>query len=155
MKGGYRRLSKSLTGTEVIAGEFARLLKPGDFVSLTGSLGAGKTRFVSGIVKYICRELQSSVSSPTFTIMNRYCCGVTIDHFDFYRLNDIRDLENCGFFDSLLSNSITIAEWGDKIFFDHKIFLKDGYYKVKIDFADEKTDWMRKIIIEGKKQVKH
>ena len=148
MKGGYRRLSKSLAETEVIAGEFARLLKPGDFISLNGPLGAGKTKFVSGVVRYICREPQCSVSSPTFTIMNRYRCGVTIDHFDFYRLSNIYDLENCGFFDSILSNSITIAEWGDKIFFDHKIFLKNGYYKVKINFVEEENDITREILIE-------
>ena len=148
MKGGCGRLSKSLAGTEVIAGEFARLLKPGDFISLNGPLGAGKTKFVSGIVRYICHELQYPVFSPTFTVMNKYRCGVTIDHFDFYRLNNIRDLEDCGFFDSLLSKSITIAEWGDKISFDHKIFLKGGYYKVKINFVEKENDTMREILIE-------
>jgi tRNA threonylcarbamoyladenosine biosynthesis protein TsaE len=137
----YKRLLKSPDETEKSGKEFAKILKPGDFVSLTGLLGAGKTKFVSGIVNYLCADFQDLVSSPTYAIMNRYSCSVLIDHFDFYRLKDILDLENCGFFNSILSNSIVIAEWGDKILFDYKNLLKGNYYEINISFSDENIEY--------------
>ncbi len=124
--------SDSPERTESIAGNFAMTLKPPAFVALNGPLGAGKTKFSSGIIRFFCGNLNPT--SPTFSIMNRYSCmEVAINHFDFYRLKTVLDLENCGFFDSLSGENITIAEWTDIIGIDYKKFAEKGYYTVNID----------------------
>ncbi|MHB1694076.1 MAG: tRNA (adenosine(37)-N6)-threonylcarbamoyltransferase complex ATPase subunit type 1 TsaE, partial [bacterium] len=85
--------------------------------------------------KNFCKNADNNiVTSPTFSLMNRYSCNenIVIDHFDFYRLKNLYDLENSGFFDSLASDSITIAEWGDKIDFDYRNILKNYYFEVTI-----------------------
>lgn len=76
------------------------------------------------------------VSSPTFSIMNIYECNITVNHFDFYRLADRKDLENCGFFDSLDHRALTIVEWPDKFSLDYKIFSKGELYTVDIELGE-------------------
>lgn len=127
--------SNSPQKTKMIAKEFAGNLKPFDFVSLIGPLGAGKTKFTSGIVDFFCTDKKRGgghIVSPTYTIMNSYNCNVTVNHFDFYRLKRQDELEDCGFFDSLASGIITIAEWADNIHIDYKKYIEGNYYEVNI-----------------------
>jgi tRNA threonylcarbamoyladenosine biosynthesis protein TsaE len=83
--------SSSPAETEAVAGRLARLLRPGDVVTISGELGSGKTTFVRGA----CRALgvTQPVTSPTFTVGHRYD-GVA--HLDLYRFA-----------------GVTAAEWGD------------------------------------------
>ncbi len=83
--------SSSPEETEAVAGRLARLLRPGDVVTVSGELGSGKTTFVRGA----CRALgvTQPVTSPTFTVGHRYD-GVA--HLDLYRFA-----------------GVTAAEWGD------------------------------------------
>lgn len=139
--------SESPEDTMLIAKKFAADLKAGDFISLTGALGAGKTRFTSGIVNFFCADKMGEtdrkdyVLSPTYTIMNSYDCNAVINHFDFYRLNGQEELENCGFFDSFSNKTITVAEWADKIPVDYKNYVEGSYYRVNIEIKkDENSD---------------
>ena len=70
--------------TEALGAELAASLAPGDVVLVEGELGAGKTTFVRGA----CRELgvTGPITSPTFTIGQRYAGRVPISHLDLYRL---------------------------------------------------------------------
>jgi len=70
--------------TEALGAELAATLAPGDVVLVEGELGAGKTTFVRGA----CRALgvTDPVTSPTFTIGQRYAGRVPISHLDLYRL---------------------------------------------------------------------
>jgi len=132
--------SDSPQKTESIAKEFAKRLKIDDFVSIKGGLGAGKTRFSSGIISFLCHSGKNGnifALSPTYTIMNAYDCGIKINHFDFYRLKTIYDLENCGFFDSLDGKNITIAEWTDIIGIDYKKYIIGNYYVVDMQKDDD------------------
>ena len=133
--------------TELIAGRFAKQLKPSDFVALNGALGAGKTRFASGIIRFFCGDI--TPASPTYSIMNNYRCGgAIVNHFDFYRLKTAHDLENCGFFDSLEGKNITVAEWTDMIKIDYKKYAIGSYYVVNIKICDEKNKEKRHIEIK-------
>ncbi len=139
----FKYLSKFPSATEQISKEFASIIFQGDFILLKGRLGAGKTKFVSGFVKNFCNNADNNiVTSPTFSLMNRYFCNesIVIDHFDFYRLKNLYDLENSGFFDSLNSDSITIAEWGDKIDFDYKNIFKNYYFEVNIIVNEDDSE---------------
>src|SRR4051812_21963085 len=84
--------SESLTTTaaaetEALGARLAADLRPGDLVLVSGEVGAGKTTLVRGAV----RELGHAgrVTSPTFTIVNRYEDGrVPVSHLDLYRLGE-------------------------------------------------------------------
>lgn len=140
--------SGSPENTELVAAEFAKQLKPSDFVALNGPLGAGKTRFASGIIRFFCGN--TVAASPTYSIMNNYRCGgIAVNHFDFYRLKTAFDLENCGFFDSLEGKNLTIAEWTNMVEVDYGKYAAGNYYSINIKISGaEKNKEIRHIEIE-------
>lgn len=102
-----RYISNSLEETEKIAEDFAKTLKSGDIVLLSGDLGAGKTQFTKGVAKGL--GINDTIPSPTFTIMNSY--ENRLFHFDLYRLHSFEELINIGAEEFLYSNGISILEW--------------------------------------------
>jgi tRNA threonylcarbamoyl adenosine modification protein YjeE len=78
-------LSDSEQRTHEFADDFARNLKKGSLVALTGQLGAGKTVFARGL----CRGLgfDGIVSSPSYTLVNIYQGRFRINHVDLYRID--------------------------------------------------------------------
>jgi len=93
------------------ANYFASHLKSGDIIILSGNLGAGKTKFVQGILKYF--GLENEISSPTFTIVNEYTnSNINIYHFDLYRLEDIDEFYAIGG-EEYFEKGICIFEWGE------------------------------------------
>jgi len=92
---------------------FGSGLKSGDVVALTGELGAGKTVFTQGICEGL--SIESSVISPTFTILNEYDGSPKIYHFDAYRLENPKEFISIGFDDYLLEEGVCIIEWADKV----------------------------------------
>ena len=84
----YTYISKNEQDTINFATRLAANLKIGDIIVLSGDLGAGKTKFTQGILKYF--NLENEISSPTFTIVNEYTNStIPIYHFDVYRLADV------------------------------------------------------------------
>ena len=109
----YQFISKSEQDTINFAYEFAKNLKIGDTIILSGQLGSGKTKFTQGILKYF--GLENEISSPTFTIVNEYNSdNINIYHFDLYRLADIDEFYAIGG-EEYLQNGICIFEWGEMI----------------------------------------
>ena len=79
-----------------------------------GDLGTGKTT----LIKNLCYELGSAdnVSSPTFPILNIYDNKKNkIYHADLYRVKNINDLNEIGFFDIINTNDWLFVEWPKKI----------------------------------------
>lgn len=104
-------ISNSEKDTIEYAVSFAKSLSTGDIVILSGELGAGKTKFVQGILKNF--GLENEISSPTFTIVNEYTTSdIRIYHFDLYRLENIDEFYAIGG-DEYLQNGICIFEWGE------------------------------------------
>ena len=67
-------------------------------IALIGDLGTGKTHLSQGIAKGF--GVTEEITSPTFAIMNTYDVDRThLYHFDVYRLDDISELENIGFYE--------------------------------------------------------
>lgn len=95
--------------TEALAAELARTLRPGDVVLVEGELGAGKTTFVRGA----CRALgvRVPVTSPTFTIGQRYAAPVPVSHVDLYRVLDPGQEDPDLLADYLRADAIAFVEW--------------------------------------------
>ncbi len=131
-------VSNSVEETELIARDFAKKLKNGDFVAMYGDLGAGKTAFTRGLGAVLCPG--EPVSSPTYAIVNEYYGdGIRLCHFDMYRITDDEDLYSVGFYD--YDDCIMVCEWSQNI----EYALPEAYYKVTINKQDEST---REITIE-------
>lgn len=82
-------------------------------ISLVGPLGAGKTTFVKGFSLGL--EAVDVVESPTFVFLNIYRGAVPLYHYDLYRVNEPKDIDDLGVFDLILKTGFHIFEWGDKI----------------------------------------
>ena len=128
-------LSKNAKQTEDIAFEYAKTLKNGDVVVLSGDLGAGKTAFTKGVAKYLGIE---GVTSPTYAYLNVY--KDKLYHYDCYRLSCGEDAERLGLTDYFGGNNICIIEWAENI----EDVLPNNVKTVKIEKISENE---RKIIL--------
>ena len=134
------KTSKCEQETKEFAKNFASKLGRGDVIVLSGDLGAGKTKFVEGILEYF--GMQEEISSPTFTIVNEYHKNkIDIYHFDLYRLKDVYEFENIGG-EEYFNKGICIFEWGELI----EDILPNDFIKITIKKGN--TDEERKLVLE-------
>jgi tRNA threonylcarbamoyladenosine biosynthesis protein TsaE len=101
--------SGSAAETEAAGARLAARLGPGDVVVIAGELGAGKTTLIRGA----CRALgvEQPVTSPTFTIGQRYRGRLPISHLDLYRLAGLEDEDPALLDDYLDDASVGFVEW--------------------------------------------
>jgi tRNA threonylcarbamoyladenosine biosynthesis protein TsaE len=99
----------SAARTEALGARLAAKLQPGDVVLIEGELGAGKTTFVRGA----CRALgvTGTVTSPTFTIGQRYPAPTPVSHIDLYRVASLADEDPDVLVDYLGPDTIAFVEW--------------------------------------------
>jgi tRNA threonylcarbamoyladenosine biosynthesis protein TsaE len=110
---GLELATDSPEETKALGEAMASLLHPGDVVSLTGDLGAGKTTFVQGAARAL--GVEDPVLSPTFTIVREYGGRIPVYHLDIYRLDRIQDVLDLGFEELLDGRAVLFVEWGDAI----------------------------------------
>lgn len=98
--------------TEALGRALARALEPGDVVTLTGTLGAGKTRLAAGVAEGL--GAGAHVRSPTFTLVNEYRGGrVPLFHVDLYRLEG-GGVHGLGL-EEMLETGVVVVEWGERL----------------------------------------
>ncbi len=97
--------------TRALGRKLGAALRPGDFVALTGDLGAGKTLLVKAAAQGASAE---PASSPTFALVNLYRGPVPLQHIDLYRLSGPAELFALGFDDLLAEPAATLCEWADR-----------------------------------------
>ena len=79
-------------------------------IFLSGNIGVGKTTFVKYYVKNL--DSEKNAYSPTFSLINEYVLSnQKIYHYDLYRINGYRELQEIGLDYSLDSNGIHFIEW--------------------------------------------
>lgn len=104
--------------TESFGKGLGELLSAGMVVALDGDLGAGKTALTRGIAVGM-KLSDQAVMSPTFTIVNEYPAtsedGISLYHFDTYRLNDEDDFYNSGLDEYFYYGGVCVIEWSSVI----------------------------------------
>lgn len=98
------------------------------FFAFFGKMGVGKTT----LIKEICAALgvEDVVCSPTFAIVNEYTTaeGEPVYHFDFYRMNSIREAYDIGYEEYFYSGCYCFTEWTEKV----EEILPERYVRVEI-----------------------
>ncbi|MBI2345128.1 tRNA (adenosine(37)-N6)-threonylcarbamoyltransferase complex ATPase subunit type 1 TsaE [Candidatus Dependentiae bacterium] len=124
-----KNIAYNLDQIESVATQFILDISDKKIVAFVGGLGAGKTTFIRAVLQSM--GVSDTVISPTFTYFNQYYTpnGLTIYHFDLYRLKSLSEFEAAGFFEYLYQpNSMVFIEWPEII---EKI-LKDSVCSVKL-----------------------
>ena len=91
----------------------AGLLRAGDLIVLSGSLGAGKTTLAQGIGAGL--GVRGPVTSPTFVIARQHPSlrgGPDLVHADAYRLGSRAEVDDLDL-DTDVATSVTVVEWGE------------------------------------------
>jgi tRNA threonylcarbamoyl adenosine modification protein YjeE len=103
---------KDEAATVALGAGIARWLKVGDAVLLEGELGAGKTALARAILRAL--GVAEYVPSPSFTLVQAYeTPGLTVRHFDLYRITAASELNELGIDDALAYGAVLI-EWPER-----------------------------------------
>ena len=100
--------------TEAFGARLAAQLRPGDVVTLSGDLGAGKTSLARGMLSAL--GLAGEAPSPTFAIVQPYDrpeVRMPVLHVDLYRIDDPADLDELGL-DEARHDAALIIEWPER-----------------------------------------
>lgn len=116
----YRFLARNTEELDSVAAQLWKLLKTEEkrvnLVLFYGEMGAGKTT----LIRSMCNVagVTDIVTSPTFAIINEYeilTDGRSIFHFDFYRIESLREVYDLGYEEYFFSDNFCFIEWPEKI----------------------------------------
>ena len=98
-----------------VARAIIELLGRRTVVAFRGEMGAGKTTLIREIAAQL--GATDTVTSPTFAIVNQYKGqgNRRIDHFDFYRIEDLREAFDSGYERYFYTGDLCLVEWPEKI----------------------------------------
>lgn len=113
------KITHSPEETIELARKFAKKLRGGEILALTGELGGGKTTFVKGLAEEL--KVADTITSPTFVMLKSYPAkigkkNIEFVHVDAYRVETIEDIKSVGIEDYLNRDDVVLAiEWAEKI----------------------------------------
>lgn len=126
--------------------EIGKKAVKGQVFTLVGDLGVGKTVFTQGLAKGL--DIEESISSPTFTIVQVYDEGrLPFYHFDVYRIGDISEMDEIGYEDYVYGEGVSLIEWANLI----EEILPDNRTSIIIEKDLDKGFDYRRITIEERK----
>lgn len=138
-----REVNRSAEETTSVGVWLAGQLVAGDAVALIGTLGAGKTTLVRGLVQEM--GYRGRVRSPSFTLVNVYPTDPEIRHVDLYRLSESSELIALDL-DEGAEEGILLVEWADRLASD----WGEPNWRVTIEVDDRGEE--RVIVVE--RQIK-
>ena len=134
-------ISHSVNETESYAEQLAATFVGGETLLLRGDLGAGKTHFVKGLARGL--GIDDVITSPTFALHNSYAGRLTLNHFDFYRIEDSEEVAILGLDEFFCDKEgVAAIEWSENV----ANLLPKRCITVTIDKIDDNT---RKIIVSS------
>ena len=102
------------TATAQLMADLALLVGPGDVITLTGDLGAGKTAAARSLIRYLADDETLEVPSPTFTLVQGYeLPPFPVMHADLYRVENESELEEIGL-SPLPDATLVLIEWPER-----------------------------------------
>ena len=102
------------TATANLMADLVLLIGPGDVITLSGDLGAGKTAAARAMIRYLAGDDALEVPSPTFTLAQVYDLPpFPLLHVDLYRINDPAELEEIGL-SPLPEGTVALIEWPER-----------------------------------------
>ncbi len=100
--------------TARLGAALAPILAPGDWVTLAGPLGAGKTALARAILRARLDAPTLEVPSPSYTLVNAYAgAGSEVWHADLYRLSGAEEARELGLEGA--GPAILLVEWPDRL----------------------------------------
>jgi tRNA threonylcarbamoyladenosine biosynthesis protein TsaE len=130
--------------TRALGAAVAGLLVPGDVVSLTGDLGAGKTCLVQGAAAAL--GVTDPVTSPTFVLVREYRGDLPVYHLDVFRLDRIQEVLDLGFEDLLDPSGVMFIEWGDAI----DTLLPDSFLEIRLAVGEDGDTRLIEVAARGR-----
>jgi tRNA threonylcarbamoyladenosine biosynthesis protein TsaE len=107
--------TRSSEETKELGRKLGELAKPGDWIGLTGELGAGKTCLVQGLALGAGVDPCVPVTSPTFVILQTYPGRLPVHHLDLYRVGSLEELFEIGYTDLIHGDGIAVVEWYEQV----------------------------------------
>ena len=106
--------TNSESDTDALGTTLASALEAGLVIGLIGPLGAGKTRLVRATATALGAD-PTSVSSPTFVLIQEYDSRIPVYHFDTYRLRDVSAFADLGVEEYFGGDGVCFVEWADRV----------------------------------------
>ncbi|USG61332.1 tRNA (adenosine(37)-N6)-threonylcarbamoyltransferase complex ATPase subunit type 1 TsaE [Sneathiella marina] len=137
---------QSQSETIAFAHHFSSILKTGDVVTLSGTLGAGKTAFIRAVLQSLI-DPALEVPSPTFNLLLTYdipAQNTTVYHYDFYRVetpDEVLELD----VDEAFDNGICLIEWADRM----GPYLPDDFLDIAINPDTARGAEYRTLVLSG------
>ena len=100
--------------SEALGARLATLVRPGDVITLSGPLGAGKTSIARGLLAAL--GLAGEAPSPSFAIVQPYEppeVRVPVLHVDLYRIDDAAELDELGL-EEAMADGVLLVEWPER-----------------------------------------
>lgn len=109
-----RGVLSSIEQTHHLAAAIAQWIRPGDQLAVDGPLGAGKSELCRAVLRSL--GVTDRIASPTFTLCRQYQHhGGSAEHWDFYRIGSLEELEAAGWGERWSSAApVIFAEWAPR-----------------------------------------
>jgi len=130
--------------TAGVATALGLLLDVKDILTLSGTLGAGKTSFARALIRSLCGA-ETEVPSPTFNLLLTYENErAPIFHYDLYRLEDPEEVWELDIEDAY-EEGITLIEWAKNL----GDLAPEGALDVELSIPEDAKEGTRLITLSG------
>ncbi|MFH1019794.1 MAG: tRNA (adenosine(37)-N6)-threonylcarbamoyltransferase complex ATPase subunit type 1 TsaE [Pseudomonadota bacterium] len=104
-----------LRSTQALGRYLGETARPGEVITLAGSLGAGKTTLTQAIGLGLQVPESCYITSPTFSLLHEYPGRLPLYHLDLYRLGNETEIEDLGLLEYLFGTGLSVIEWPDRL----------------------------------------